>query len=110
MAQAQAPAKDPSIREQPTRPTNEAPETIYCRPAEKIHLTKAGQVALGNWIGKVDGSTWRVYFGAPIAKVPANVRAAMKQSRIGFGLITMDDLAAIPKDRTLPEPEPQPEE
>lgn len=95
-------------RDQPTRADNERPASpvINYRPVKDLHLTKAGKVALGNWVGKQDGATHRVYYGAPIAKIPPAVRDAMLKSRIGFGLITMEDLSATPKDRTLPKPEP----
>lgn len=100
-----------ATRDQPTRPDNDRPATVHYRMTEGIHLMKAGKVALGNWVGKVDGQTHRVYYGAPIGKVPAPVRAAMERSRVGFGVITRDDLGPTPKDRTLPASEPvQPSE
>jgi hypothetical protein len=73
------------------------------RAAREGHLTQAGKVALGNWVGKVGGQTHRVYFGAPAAKVPPEVREAMAKSRIGvaFGEITAHDLRARPWDRSL---------
>jgi hypothetical protein len=96
----------------PTRPENVLNEPVYIRPIDGIHLTKAGKVALGNWVGKVGGTEYRIYAGAPIGNVPAPVRAAMEKSRVGFGIMTMKDLGPTPDDRTLParEPELPPEE
>jgi hypothetical protein len=81
---------------------DDRPVVVY-RAARDGHITQAGKVALGNWVGKVGGQTHRVYFGAPEAKVPADVRAAMAASRIGiaFGHVTQHDLKARPWDRSL---------
>lgn len=102
-----APATKEVTREQPTRTANDSPDPIYYRPTQGLHLTKAGKVALGNWVGKIDGCEHRVYAGAPVGKVPQAVRAAMEKSRIGFGIMTMKDLGPTPDDRTLPPLDPE---
>jgi hypothetical protein len=98
----------PTNRELPTRPDN-PPAAVYYRPREGVHLLKAGDVALGNWAGKVGGQTHWVYYGAPKSEVPEAVRAAMLKSRIGFGKVTPADFGPVPVDRTLPLPGQQPE-
>jgi hypothetical protein len=75
---------------------------VYRQPREG-HIMQAGRVALGNWVGKVGGQQYRVYYGAPESKVPEAVRQAMAKSRIGvaFGEVTQHDFKAKPWDRSL---------
>ena len=86
-----------------TTPTDDRKVMYYRAEREGGHITERGKVALGNWSGKVSGQTHRVYFGAPIGKVPAAVREAMTKSRIGvqFGEVTQHDLMAKTWDRSL---------
>lgn len=58
----------------------------------KCHIAESGRVALSNWVGRVGSKRVRVYRGASEAKVPEPVRAAMKASGVGFGVVTLAEL------------------
>jgi hypothetical protein len=62
------------------------------RPNRKIHLTAAGPVALGNWVGLVDGKRVRVYRGAQADGIPQSVQKAMAADGVDVGVITPEEL------------------
>lgn len=98
MAQARnEPAKDPASKD-----TSELPEgPLEYRPKRGLHITKAGPVALGNWIGRVEGRRVRVYRGAQERGIPPQIRTAMAASGVAIGVVTPQDLGMIPRETTI---------
>jgi hypothetical protein len=62
------------------------------RPQKGVHLAEAGEVALDNWTGKVDGRRVTVQRGTQVKALPANVRKALDASGVRFGQITYEEL------------------
>lgn len=99
MAQAKETAsKDtqPAKDEGRAMPAGDGP--IEFRPRKGLHLAKAGRVVKEAWIGRILGRSVRVYRGAQESSLPLAVRAAVDESGIEIGVITLEELGLRPRE------------
>ena len=85
----------PKLTAKPRR--GEPVNWTYYRPSRDEHVTKVGEIALGNFIGYVEGVPVRVYFGAPRSTVPQVVAEAMAKAGVLFGLLPKRDPQGKPQ-------------
>lgn len=88
----------PSLPSKPRR--GEPINWTYYRADSTRHVTQVGPIALGNFIGYVEGVPVRVHFGAPASTLPQLVRQAMADAGVAIGELPRRDKQGKPQRPT----------